>query len=246
MAAPTCQVVKRDGEKGARIYPKGCKVRTLITAREQGHSGRIYSKETKQGFQKRAVVQRGTEHEVIVFSHIQKHEYQNATPAERRNMIRRFKTHSYHNVNGRRVIDWNVDQTQLMIYDTGAQSTTANPELFSHLGFEERAIIEMNGRQVKTFKLPNARGPNTNSIYYAGLDNITTSRSFGVGGPVETTIYHGVPFSILIHYSEDGSTQGDFADVTSDLTMMPSGGHNLLGVNTIKQIQKRYKVKFKL
>ena len=33
---PTCKVVKRDGQKGARIFPKGCKVRSLARGAGQG------------------------------------------------------------------------------------------------------------------------------------------------------------------------------------------------------------------
>ena len=39
---PTCKVVKREGQRGARIDPKGCKVRTTKDA--QGNK----KKETKQ------------------------------------------------------------------------------------------------------------------------------------------------------------------------------------------------------
>ena len=38
---PTCKVVKREGERGARIDPKGCKVRTTKDA--QGNK-RQYNK----------------------------------------------------------------------------------------------------------------------------------------------------------------------------------------------------------
>ena len=43
---PTCKVVKREGQRGARIDPKGCKVRTTKDA--QGNR----KKETKQGQEK--------------------------------------------------------------------------------------------------------------------------------------------------------------------------------------------------
>ena len=43
---PTCKVVKREGQRGARIDPKGCKVRTTKDA--QGNK----KKETKQGHEK--------------------------------------------------------------------------------------------------------------------------------------------------------------------------------------------------
>ena len=43
---PTCKVVKREGQRGARIDPKGCKVRT--TKDTQGNK----KKENKQGNEK--------------------------------------------------------------------------------------------------------------------------------------------------------------------------------------------------
>ena len=43
---PTCKVVKREGQRGARIDPRGCKVRTTKDA--QGNK----KKETKQGNEK--------------------------------------------------------------------------------------------------------------------------------------------------------------------------------------------------
>ena len=43
---PTCKVVKREGQRGARIDPKGCKVRTTKDAR--GNK----KKETKHGNEK--------------------------------------------------------------------------------------------------------------------------------------------------------------------------------------------------
>ena len=43
---PTCKVVKREGQRGARIDPKGCKVRKTKDA--QGNK----KKENKQGQQK--------------------------------------------------------------------------------------------------------------------------------------------------------------------------------------------------
>ena len=43
---PTCKVVKREGQRGARIDPKGCKVRTSVNA--QGSK----TKEDKQGQEK--------------------------------------------------------------------------------------------------------------------------------------------------------------------------------------------------
>ena len=44
---PTCKVVKREGQRGARIDPKGCKVRTTKDA--QGNK-RQYNKQGQEKF----------------------------------------------------------------------------------------------------------------------------------------------------------------------------------------------------
>ena len=46
----TCKVVKRKGQKGARIYPKGCKVRT-----EVDRAGNIVNRFTDKGLKKLTV-----------------------------------------------------------------------------------------------------------------------------------------------------------------------------------------------
>ena len=43
----TCKVVKRKGQKGARIYPKGCKVRT-----EVDRAGNIVNRFIDKGLKK--------------------------------------------------------------------------------------------------------------------------------------------------------------------------------------------------
>lgn len=58
---PTCKVVKRQGQKGARIHPKGCQVRT-------GVSGANYATKTKtnkQGQKKVKIKVPGRKHEII-------------------------------------------------------------------------------------------------------------------------------------------------------------------------------------
>ena len=37
---PTCKVVKREGQRGARIDPKGCKVRTTKDAQGNDSAGK--------------------------------------------------------------------------------------------------------------------------------------------------------------------------------------------------------------
>eukprot|EP01046_Picozoa_sp_COSAG06_P004078 COSAG06_NODE_167_length_21546_cov_35.001352_1_plen_80_part_00 len=57
---PTCKVVKREGQRGARIDPKGCKVRTTKDA--QGNK-RQYN---KQGQEKFKITEIRNEHAVTI------------------------------------------------------------------------------------------------------------------------------------------------------------------------------------
>ena len=57
---PTCKVVKREGQRGARIDPKGCKVRTTKDA--QGNK-RQYN---KQGQEKFKMTEIKDEHAMII------------------------------------------------------------------------------------------------------------------------------------------------------------------------------------
>ena len=58
---PTCKVVKRAGQRGARIHPKGCTVRTNV---DVGAGTKVRT--NKAGEQKRKVVVRGREHQVTL------------------------------------------------------------------------------------------------------------------------------------------------------------------------------------
>ena len=53
----TCKVVKRKGQKGARIYPKGCKVRT-----EVDRAGNIVNRYTDKGLKKLTLKTQGVEY----------------------------------------------------------------------------------------------------------------------------------------------------------------------------------------
>ena len=57
---PTCKVVKREGQRGARIHPKGCKVRT--TKDTQGNK-RQYN---KRGEEKITLKTTGNEMRLVV------------------------------------------------------------------------------------------------------------------------------------------------------------------------------------
>ena len=58
---PTCKVVKRAGQRGARIHPKGCTVRTNV---DVGAGTKVRT--NKAGEQKRKVVEGGREHQVTL------------------------------------------------------------------------------------------------------------------------------------------------------------------------------------
>jgi len=58
---PTCKVVKRVGQTGARIHPKGCTVRTDV---DVGAGTKVRT--NKAGDKKRKVVEGGREHQVTL------------------------------------------------------------------------------------------------------------------------------------------------------------------------------------
>ena len=58
---PTCKVVKRAGQRGARIHPKGCTVRTNV---DVGAGTKVRT--NKAGEKKRKVVEGGPEHQVTL------------------------------------------------------------------------------------------------------------------------------------------------------------------------------------
>ena len=61
---PACKVVKREGQRGARIDPKGCKVRTSVNA--QGSK----QKEDKRGQEKIKRTTRSNEMRLALAGHI--------------------------------------------------------------------------------------------------------------------------------------------------------------------------------
>ena len=107
---PTCKVVKREGQRGARIDPKGCKVRTSVNA--QGSK----KKENKQGQEKIKRSTRSNEMRLALAGHRQRQFINNwnAKPAAVR---RQYKQN--HNI----------------IYDTGANMTTMKSSTLRHIGY---------------------------------------------------------------------------------------------------------------
>ena len=107
---PTCKVVKREGQRGARIDPKGCKVRTTKDA--QGNK----KKETKQGHEKIKRTTTKRDMRLAVAGSPQRHimnDWNNKSQPYRSN----YK--SRHN----------------MIYDTGANITSMTPTTLQHIGY---------------------------------------------------------------------------------------------------------------
>ena len=99
---PTCKVVKREGERGARIDPKGCKVRT--TKDTQGNK----KKETKQGYEK---IKRTTTKRDMRLA---------VAGSPQRHLIANWNNWS-------QPIRSNYKRNHNMIYDTGANITSMTP-----------------------------------------------------------------------------------------------------------------------
>ena len=103
---PTCKVVKREGQRGARIDPKGCKVRTTKDA--QGNK-RQYN---KQGQEKFKITEIRNEHAVTI-----------AGSRQYATVVRHWKTTT--GPNAMSVAQKGAfKRNHKMIYDTGATMTT--------------------------------------------------------------------------------------------------------------------------
>jgi hypothetical protein len=107
---PTCKVVKREGQRGARIDPKGCKVRTSVNA--QGSK----TKEDKQGQEKIKRTTRSGKMQLAVAGNRQRHFINNWNdkPAAVRSQYK---------------------QNHHILYDTGANMTTMTPNTLRHIGY---------------------------------------------------------------------------------------------------------------
>ena len=101
---PTCKVVKREGQRGARIDPKGCKVRTTKDA--QGNK----KKENKQGQQKIKRTTTKTDMRLAFAGSPQRHLIANWNDRPQ-NFRSNYKRN--HNI----------------VYDTGAKVTSAGQQL---------------------------------------------------------------------------------------------------------------------
>ena len=101
---PTCKVVKREGQRGARIDPKGCKVRT--TKDTQGNK-RQYN---KRGEEKITLKTTGNEMRLVVAG------------ARQHSTVRNWGNRTM-----RQRAEWR--DRHKMIYDTGAQVTSMSREM---------------------------------------------------------------------------------------------------------------------
>ena len=107
---PTCKVVKREGQCGARIDPKGCKVRTTKDA--QGNK----KKENKQGQQKIKRTTTKTDMSLAFAGSPQRHLIANWN-----NRPQNFRSNYKRNHN--------------IVYDTGANITSMTPAALQHIGY---------------------------------------------------------------------------------------------------------------
>lgn len=129
---PTCKVVKREGQRGARIDPKGCKVRTSVNT--QGSK----KKEDKRGQEKIKRTTRSNEMRLALAGHRQRQFINNwnAKPAAQRSQYK---------------------QNHNIIYDTGANMSTMNSNTLQHIGYNPNhqnnvrflTVSDANGNSVQ-------------------------------------------------------------------------------------------------
>eukprot|EP01043_Picozoa_sp_COSAG02_P040227 COSAG02_NODE_3237_length_7121_cov_16.614782_4_plen_200_part_00 len=121
---PTCKVVKREGERGARIDPKGCKVRTTKDA--QGNK-RQYN---KRGEEKITLKTTGNEMRLVVAG------------ARQHSTVRNWGNRTM-----RQRAEWR--DRHKMIYDTGAQVTSMSREMCDRLRIDWRRTTNYTMQSVQ-------------------------------------------------------------------------------------------------
>ena len=121
---PTCKVVKRDGQRGARINPKGCKVRT--TKDTQGNK-RQYN---KRGEEKITLKTTGNEMRLVVAG------------ARQHSTVRNWGNRTM-----RQRAEWR--DRHKMIYDTGAQVTSMSREMCDRLRIDWRRTTNYTMQSVR-------------------------------------------------------------------------------------------------
>ena len=133
---PTCKVVKIEGQRGARIDPKGCKVRTTKDA--QGNK-RQYN---KQGQEKFKITEIRNEHAVTI-----------AGSRQYATVVRHWKTTT--GPNAMSVAQKGAfKRNHKMIYDTGATMTTMSRSTLRKIG--ENPNRKPAPQPLLTVDLPNA------------------------------------------------------------------------------------------
>ena len=113
---PTCKVVKREGQRGARIDPKGCKVRTTKDA--QGNK-RQYN---KQGQEKFKITEIKDEHVMTI-----------AGRRQYATVVRHWKTATGPNAMSA-AQKGAFKRNHKMTYDTGASMTTMSKSMLRKIG----------------------------------------------------------------------------------------------------------------
>ena len=113
---PTCKVVKREGQRGARIDPKGCKVRT--TKDTQGNK-RQYN---KQGQEKFKITEIKHEHVMTI-----------AGSRQYAKVVQHWKTTTGPNAMSA-AQKGAFKRNHKMIYDTGASTTTMSRSMLRKIG----------------------------------------------------------------------------------------------------------------
>ena len=166
---PTCKVVKREGERGARIDPKGCKVRT--TKDTQGNK-RQYN---KRGEEKITLKTTSNEMRLPVV----------VAGARQHSTVRNWGNRTM-----RQRAEWR--DRHKMIYDTGAQVTSMSREMCDRLRIDWRRTTNYTMQSVRGVGNTSTPCKVLHDVeFYICIDGTTTRRCGGER--VDATIYAAVP-----------------------------------------------------
>lgn len=249
---PTCKVVKREGERGARIFPKGCKVRAEVGARVQGppneneslqqrieRSGEFKSKKNKQGQIKYTEVQKAHAHYIILCSPEQRAAFEEATDEVKKTTLKKWwgrDSRSDVHLSTQNMTDENKDyrfgpDIQTLHYDTGAHISSVGKKHMELMGFT-------NNKTADSWTGPNG------TVYNRAKGNLSSVGVRGVVGDAVMESLHDVPLCAVIF--KDFVTPADtiFANINTNVLVTPKRT-GLFGVTMIRQIQRQFKVKFK-
>lgn len=246
MAAPTCKVVNREGETGARIYPKGCKVRTEVGPKNPtaetltDRSGIKKYRKNKQGTEKYVSIEKSRTHFIIVVSPEQKIEFEQAEDDVKRTLLHRWwgvgsqSRTTY--IPGTEVSERARfgPHLQVLVYDTGAQGSSVGFEHMLDMGFKQNE----GGNE-------NWVGPN-GTVYNRANGSLSSISITGVSGPsVLRQSLHNVPLCCIIFKNAVTPADTKFLNLRGDISIQTERNEGLFGVDMIQQIKKRLTVKFK-